>query len=215
VLKYPARAFLLLFLGAAFFLTVRMAVAEAEFRRSPESAWHTPFWIRAENLARFDSSPDELRAALNLNPRLSSAWIDLGLNAEADGDLPDAEADLLQASLIDRQYLPAWTLANFYFRRGDRAKFWPWARRAAALTYDDYRPLLRMADALDTSPQEVATRLGGASPLLRAYLDVLIGAGRLDSAQEVAILLSARHDPYDRARLADFADRKLRAEHRP
>jgi tetratricopeptide (TPR) repeat protein len=214
-LHYPARAFLVLILGAIFCLTVRLAVAEAGFRRSPESAWRTPFWISAGNLARFDSSPDELRAALNLNPRLSSAWIDLGLNAEADGNLADAEADLLQASLIDRQYLPAWTLANFYFRRGDRTKFWPWARRAAALTYDDYRPLLRLADALDTSPQEVAMRLGGASPLLRAYLDVLIGAGRLDAAQTVAILLAGRHDPSDRARLADFADRKLRAERGP
>jgi hypothetical protein len=112
VLKYPVRAFLPLFLGAAFFLTMRLAVAEADFRWNPESAWRTPFWIRAANLARFDSSPDELRAALNLNPRLSLARIELGLNAEANSDLPEAEADLLQAFRFDGQYLPAWTLAN-------------------------------------------------------------------------------------------------------
>jgi len=131
----------------------------------------------------------------------------LGLDAEADGKLPEAETDLLRAASVDRLYVPAWTLANFYFRRGDSAKFWPWAKRAAALTYDDYRPLLRLADTLDTSPPRVASRLGGGAPLLRAYLDLLIGAGRLDSAREIAGLLAACHDPADRDRLAAFAER--------
>ena len=86
-------------------------------------------------------------------------------------------------------------------------KFWPWAKRAADLTYDDYRPLLRLADALETSPPQVVTRLGGEAPLLRAYLDLLINAHRLDSAREVAGLLAARRDPVDRDRLAAFAER--------
>jgi tetratricopeptide (TPR) repeat protein len=158
-------------------------------------------------LAGFESSPDQLQAAVNLNPRLSSAWIQLGLNAEADGNLQEAETDLLGAARVDRLYLPAWTLANFYFRRGDPAKFWPWAERAARLTFDDYRPLLRLAEALETSPQRVATRLGGSAPLLRAYLDLLIGAKRFDAAEQVADLLAACHDPADRDRLAAFAER--------
>jgi hypothetical protein len=115
---------------------------------------------------------------------------------------------LLQAARVEHQYLPAWTLANFYFRCGDSAKFWPWAQRAAALTYDDYRPLLRLADTLETSPQIVATQLGGDSRLLRAYMDLLIGLGQLDKAREIARLLEARHDPADRARLADLAKRE-------
>ena len=201
------RSALLLFFGSAIFLTIRLAVAEAEFRLHPETALHSLPWLRAANLDRDGSSPDELRAALGLNPRLSPAWIHLGLDAEADGNLHEAETDLLQAARVDRLYLPAWTLANFYFRRGDEDKFWPWARRAAMLTYDDYRPLLRLADALDTSPQRVALRLGGGAPLLRAYLDLLINAQRLDSAQEVARLLAALRDPADRARLAAFAER--------
>ena len=205
------RALLLLFWGSAFFLTIRLVVAEAEFRLDAEAAPHSTTWSRAADLARYGASPEELRAAVSLNPRLSSAWIQLGLDAEADGNLPEAETDLLRAASVDRLYVPAWTLSNFYFRRGDTAKFWPWATRAAALYYDDYRPLLRLADALDTSPQHVATsvatRLGGGAPLLRAYLDILINAHRLDSAQEVADLLAARHDPADRDRLAAFAER--------
>ena len=82
------------------------------------------------------------------------------------------------------------------------------AQRAAALTSDDYRPLLRLADTLDPSPGVIATRLRGRAPLLRAYLDLLIGEGRLDSAQQIAHLLAARQDPADRARLAAFVERQ-------
>jgi hypothetical protein len=202
-----ARSVLLLFLGSALFLVIRLAVAETEYRRDPGTALHSLFWLRAANLDRYESSPVELHAALSLNPRLSPAWIHLGLDAEADGNLREAEMDLLHAARVDHLYLPAWTLANFYFRRGDADGFWLWAKQAARLTYDDYRPLLRLADALDTSPQRVALRLGGGAPLLRAYLDLLINAQRLDSAQEVARLLAALHDPADRARLAAFAER--------
>lgn len=210
-MTFVVRPLLLVFLGSAVILTLRLAIAEARFRLdhrlNPEAALRSPLWVRAESLGRFESSPDELRAAVSLNPRLSSAWIQLGLDAEADGNLLEAETDLLRAASVDHLYVPAWTLANFYFRRGDAAKFWPWAKRAADLTYDDYRPLLRLADALDTSPTRVATRLGGGAPLLRAYLDLLINAHRLDSAKEVAGLLAARHDPVDRERLAAFAER--------
>ena len=207
LMKCATRAVLLLFCGSAFGLTVRLSMTELEFRLDPGSALHSP-WLRASNLAHYESSPDELRAALSLNPRLSSVWIHLGLDAEANGNLAEAEKDLLQAARVDRLYLPAWTLANFYFRRGDSVKFWPWAARAAALTFDDYRPLLRLADALETSPREVTARLAGGAPLLRAYLDLLIAAQRLDSAQEVAGLLAAHHDPADCDRLAAFAQRQ-------
>jgi tetratricopeptide (TPR) repeat protein len=203
-----ARSVLLLFLGSALFLAVRLAVAETEYRLDPGAALHSLFWLRAANLARYESSPVELRAALSLNPRLSPAWIHLGLDAEAEGNLQEAEMDLLQAARVDHLYLPAWTLANFYFRRGDAAKFWPWAKQAARLTYDDYRPLLRLADALDTSPSRLAARLGGGAPLLRSYLDLLINAQRLDSAREIARLLAALHDPADRDRLAALAARR-------
>lgn len=199
------RSLVLLGLGSSLCLTIRLAVAEAAFRKHPESALDSPQWLAAANLARYDAPPEQLREAVILNPRLSPAWIELGLEAEAAGNLADAETDLLRAARVDHLYLPAWTLANFYFRRGDAASFWPWAGRAAALTFDDYRPLLRLADALETSPPVVAQRLGGGAPLLRAYLDLLIGAGRLDAAQQIGRLLAAYRDPADGARLAALA----------
>ena len=179
--------------GFAFCLTIQLAVAEVRLRLNPALA-----------------SPFEPRVAVSLNPRLSSAWIQLGLDDEAEGNMAEAEIEFLQATRVDHQYVPAWTIANYYFRRGNSANFWPWARKAAAMTFDDYRPLLRMADVLDPSPREVATRLGTSPPLLRAYMDVLIGAGRLGAAQEIASLLAARHDSSDQARLADLDDRVSR-----
>ena len=207
-----ARTILFSLLGCAFCLTLRLALAEAEFRLDGRSALQPLVWLSAANLVRSDSSRNELSAAVRMNPRLSSAWIQLGLEAESTGNVAEAEADLLQAARVDHLYLPAWTLANFYFRRGDPERFWPWARRAASLTFDDYRPLLRLAGVFESSPQEVAGRLGSDAPLLRAYLDLLIAAQRLDAAQPIARLLAARHDPSDRARLADFADRVSRAQ---
>jgi hypothetical protein len=98
---------------------------------------------------------------------------------------------LLEAARVDRQFLPAWSLANFYFRRGDQASFWPWAKRAAALTFDDYRPLLRLCDRFDPQPSEVIARLQGGAPLVRAYVDLLIGEHRLAEAKEIARSLPA------------------------
>jgi len=187
------RTVLLLLFGFALGLTIQLAVAEARLRLNPEFA-----------------TANQPRIAVTLNPRLAIAWIQLGLDDEALGNLAEAEIELLRAARVDRQFAPAWTLANFYFRRGDAANFWPWARKAASRTFDDYRPLLRLADAIELSPSEVAMRLGGSPPLLRAYMDVLIGAGRLDAAQEIAGLLILHHDPSDAARLADLADRQRR-----
>jgi hypothetical protein len=137
----------------------------------------------------------------------------LGLYAEREGDLRGAEADLLEAAHVDRQYVPAWTLANFYFRQKDPAKFWAWARRAAALTFDDYRPLVRLMDAMAASPKEAMEQFQDrAPPVLRAYLDLLIGAGRWEAAEQVASMLAARNDPADHARLADFAARRRRSD---
>ncbi len=117
---------------------------------------------------------------------------------------------------MDRQYLPAWTLANFYFRRHDGGSFWPWARRSAELAApefaaSDLRPLLQLANALEPDALTVLHELGAGPRLVRADLDYLIDAGRLDAAQPVARLLLAHGSPADRPRLVEMADRQIRA----
>ncbi|MGD0296089.1 MAG: hypothetical protein ABSE86_03180 [Bryobacteraceae bacterium] len=100
-----------------------------------------------------------LRRAVALDPRLSKSWIALGLQLELQGDPQAGERCYLNAARFDRQFLPAWTLANFYFRRNDAAGFWPWARQAAEMSYGDLRPLLRMAFAFTDSEDVVLTKM--------------------------------------------------------
>ena len=66
-----------------------------------------------------------------MNPWDTRSRIELGLLAEAEGDQATATRYLLQAAEADHLFLPRWTLANYYFRRGDTALFWRWAKEAA------------------------------------------------------------------------------------
>ena len=132
------------------------------------------------------------------NPRSSAVHIDRGLAAEAARDLATAERELLTAAEFDRRYLPAWTLANYYFRRDDRKEFWPWATRAAGLSYDDPTPLLQLADTFD--PGHAPDRLGNSAKFQRAYLDFLIRAERWDDAMPVARAMWTDADKFPRLR---------------
>jgi hypothetical protein len=143
------------------------------------------------------------------SPRSSAVRIGTGLEAERALDFPTAERELLEAARLDRQYLPAWTLANFYFRRGDATRFWPWAQRAAAMSYDDPGPLLQLADPLD--PGRALDHLQTSPQLERAYLDLLIHDNRIEAAQAVARRILARGEAHDVARLRAFTTRLIAA----
>lgn len=150
---------------------------------------------------------------VEMNPRSSSVRIASGLAREQEGDFGGAEQALQEAARVDRQYLPAWTLANFYFRRADQQNFWPWARRAATLSTGDVEPLLMLCDALDQN--NVLDRLTASPRLEGAYLDFLIRRDRLDDGQHVALRILARRSPADSSRLVEFADRQIRARNGP
>jgi hypothetical protein len=209
-------AFLLCALGAA----VRLAWAEFAFRG--DSAGQTQAALRylgstpnascAERLADLvpGAEAQYLTQALEANPRLTSARVALGLLEEGRGDFVSAEQTLLQATRYDRRYLPAWTLANFYFRRENAESFWQWARRAAQLNNDNPRPLLRLASLEEPDPKIVLNRLQAGDNIAYAYLDLLIGAGRLDSAQAlVPILLQSK--AVRKSQLVDLTTRQLQA----
>lgn len=168
-------------LGAAF-ICVIIAGAAALFALHPEVTMP----LEAQHAA---------------HPLDTEISIELGLDLERKGRLVEAEDTLLEAARYDRQLLPAWTLANFYFRQDRDDDFWRWAARSATLTYDDFRPVLRLATRLERDPERVIDRLGNRAPLLRAYLDLLIGEGRLQEARRVGRMLEDHRDPSDRERL--------------
>jgi len=144
------------------------------------------------NLLTNNQRSVSLREAVEQNPRFSAGWMELGLEAERGGQLEEAEAELLRAAHYDHRFLPAWTLANFYFRRNNQEEFWTWAPQAARLTYDDYRPLLRLCDALEGDPQRVIARLGASGRLVRAYADLLIREQRRKEAEQLLAGVESR-----------------------
>jgi tetratricopeptide (TPR) repeat protein len=208
-----------LFFGLAALAALRLAVAETIFRGDSGEAigraiavlGSTPAAAFEERLAEIDvpNARTDLARALAANPRSGAAWIALGLREESGGDHAAAEGSLLEASRVDRRYLPAWTLANFYFRRGNRPQFWVWANRAASVAYDDSRSLVRLADEFEPDPERMLAHFEDAPRLLPAYLDFLIGMNRLDKAQQVAkgMWNDRANDPL----LIDLADRQVRA----
>jgi len=127
-----------------------------------------------------------LQSAVVLNYLDSRSWIDLALRRELSGNLLSAERDLLRAAEVDRQYLPRWSLANYYFRHSDNARFWPWAQRAATMVYDDPRPLFRLCDEVDGN-QNLIERLALRNPDLRTgYLNYVLAKNRSELIPAVA-----------------------------
>lgn len=143
-------------------------------------------WLSAEVS---DTNPrraeQALRQAVALNPQDARSWVDLALRREAEGDLQQAERYLLHAADTDRQYLPRWSLANFYFRNNDLDRFWVWAKRAAEMLYGDPTPLFRLCGEV-SEDGNLVERLGLRRPDVRAsYLNYLLARDHADLIQPV------------------------------
>ena len=103
--------------------------------------------------------------------------------------------------------MPAWTLANYYFRRGDPQQFRKWARRAAELIPGDVDPLLVLCDRMDRG--NALGMLPDQRKFDWAYFDFLIRRDRMEDAERVANTLAARHEAEDLRRLAAFTTRLI------
>jgi hypothetical protein len=153
-------------LAAAGIQTLRIGYADYLYRKDTlesvqraAAAWPSAdFYARLADLDAQNAIP-YLRHAVALDPGHSKSWIQLGLRLELSGEAREAERCYLEAARRDRQFLPAWTLANYYSRRHDAVRFWPWARHAAQMSYDDIRPLLRLAFGFTSSPEVVLNQI--------------------------------------------------------
>jgi len=218
-----------LFIGTAA-VAMWLAAAELAFRRdtlaSVSSASRTRNTQCYARLAELDehNAAMHMRAAVKANPRDAALWIGLGLALERESPdaVSQASQSLEQAAKVNKQYLPAWTLANFAFRHGDTATFWRAARHAAALAYDNRRPLIELASRVEPVPETALDRMQASAPVERDYLDFLIIEGHLGDAIKVARRILRRRETAsegaspeseDGKRLAAFTGRLLDAHH--
>ncbi len=127
-----------------------------------------------------------LRRAVELNPYDSQSWIQLGLYSELQAnDLAGAERDYLKAADVNHMYLPKWTLANFYFRHGDKNKFFHWAGQALAVTPYSPDPIFTQMWLIDLNPARIAAAIPDRPPTLLRYAWFLVNNGHYDPIPDI------------------------------
>jgi O-antigen ligase len=157
-----------------------------------------------------DHALQHLQRAVSLNPFLTTARTALASRMEMAGDMAGAEAALLEAARRDKQYAPAWSLANFYFRANRPGRFWPWARAATHISYGGLRPLFDLCFAVTDDAHLVLDRVVVSRPMVeREYMAYLIDHGRIADAGAVSIRVAANANQDDRGALLDYVDRAL------
>lgn len=207
---------------AGIWNSVKMARADFLFRQDTAASLRSAVrlepdaWEYYMRLAQLDEdhAPELLETALRLNPFNAQADIELGLRAEAEGDAGEAERSLLQAFAIDDTYVPRWSLAGFYLRRGNLSAFWTWARKAAEMPADDMGALFELCWHVSQNSEEIAGNILTNNPdMIRQYLDFLLRKDQLTGATAIAQRLIRMGAPAaDRAALFSVINRMLAAK---
>jgi tetratricopeptide (TPR) repeat protein len=217
-------------LAAGCYWSLRLAWADRLFRLDTESSvthaarlvpanaeYHARLAELLEDGGGGDAAIEsELHQAVAANPRLASAWMELGLRAESAGDLARAEACLLRAAQSDRMYVPLWTLANYYFRRNDKENFWPVARRALRIgdvgAYDP-APLFRLCWKVSRNPSTVLERaIPDIGAVEARYLEFLVRENLAPVAEPVTERVVALSGERDLGAVLEYCDRLIPAD---
>ena len=157
-----------------------------------------------------DHSIPHFERALELNPYLSEARILLASQLELKGDLAASEAALLELAQRDRQYAPAWALANYYLRARRYENFWFWARTAAQRSPGGMRPLFDLCFALTNDASTVLERVVMPRHIVeQEFLAYLLENHRLADAHMAAMPIAETASDQDRGLLLDYVDRAL------
>jgi len=203
-------------LGAAAAHSLRLALADRAFRLGTVSGA-----IRAVELAPADSQywrglavrkgngRAEFSRALSLNPRDAQTWTEAGLAHEVAGEHIAAERNLLEAARYDRTWKPLWTLTNYYFRRGDNARFQEWARRTAELAPEDAGPLVQLCWEMRPDPQTFLEVLPRKPELLAQALAFAFRRDHPKRCMSLAERLLEVATPREAPILLEFCDRLI------
>jgi tetratricopeptide (TPR) repeat protein len=188
-----------------------VSATEAAIALSPDQSEYFArlAWLMSNHDPR--KAKEALQRAVALNPWDARSWIELGLRAEAEGDGATSEECLLRAAKADHTFLPRWTLANYYFRHDDLAKFWFWAKQSAAMVYGDAQPLFLLCGRVEEDGKLI-DRLQIRAPEVQAgYLSYLLGKNRADLIGPAVARLAAANREADVSLLMSACERLLEA----
>jgi hypothetical protein len=170
------------------------------------------YWLHWVDLreASGQSGDVGIAHAADADPFNARVWIRAGLNSEMCGDYQRAEQYLLRAAQQSRQFEPRWTLANYYLRRNDEQRFWPWAKSALLWANGDRRLLFELFWEMRPDADTILRRAIPDDPkVLRDYLDFLLHNNRSEAALAVAQKLELRASAEDRDLLLRYTDHML------
>lgn len=186
-----------------------VASIRAAIEAVPDSS---EYYMRLSQLDKGDARALLVRA-LALNHYNAQAEVELGLQYEADGNLAQAEKHLLAAFAVDDTYMPRWSLANYYLRRGDMPAFWSWVQKSAQMPSDDMGALFELCWRVTQDPKQLSAALVNDDPtLLRQYESFLLGKEQLVAAADVAPrLMHSGSADADRPMLFDVVNRLVAA----
>ena len=143
---------------------------------------------RREELGQ--SALADWQRAIDLNPRRDLSLTQAAIAAEFAGDLARAERLLEQAERYNHLWLPRWSLAGFYARRGDWPRVLAWARPALERAYNDRTPLFRLCREAGASEEAMLNRILPDDPANRAaFLDFVVAEGPSESIEPAAARL--------------------------
>ena len=160
-----------------------------------------------------DPSPavdQDLRRAAQMNPFDSHVLMTIGLREEFRGNSAQAESFLIRAAEVDRQFKPAWTLANYYYRAGRPDKSWPMIQRILNLDPLDFdtlpvfelcwrQPGNQVIGDQVTFSRRILSLIPKRGHRPVQYLDFLIRTRRTEAALDAWPVAFAAADPADSA----------------
>jgi hypothetical protein len=132
-----------------------------------------------------------------------------GLRAESERDYGEAERCLLEAARVDRQFDPRWTLANYYFRRGDVPQFWTWTRKSLEMSYGDLSAIFRLCWKVTQSAEEIRHVLPPGAHVLAGFARFVREEDRIDAAASASVDLAAYGRAEDAPLLLSVCEKAL------
>jgi tetratricopeptide (TPR) repeat protein len=134
-----------------------------------------------------DLALQDYQTALNLNPRIGQAWVDLADVYERIGRTSEAEAALEKAFEV-HAYSPLirWQAGNFFLRRGNLPKMYECFKIACQFDITKMGLATELAWKIDPNHMQILQKLvPDTLPANMDYLNSLVGKDELDLANPV------------------------------